>query len=408
MKKSLFISVLLIYTSGIFAQNVRSYVPTNGLLSWFPFTGNVLDSSGHGNNGVNFGATLTTDRFSNPNSAYSFNGSSNYISITDFVPQSAFSISLWFKTDSNLAQNYYYQGTGEINLGQYAYSPNIVFGGAVKLSNTIYYDTYDTSIIGNWIHLVVTYTQGDKVRTYVNGIVKDSTGILPNLGLYTGTASCSSIGAYDGGCSSQGYFFNGVLDDIGVWNRPLSPCEITQLYLATKVGIVSNPKNDTVISGGTAVYSIKDTGSATYQWQQNSGTGFTNLSNAGPYSGVKTKTLTINPVTMAMNNYLYRCIRNGSCPDTSTNAALVINTTGINTIQEEKNSVTIYPNPSKDIITITAMKLMKSLEVYDMVGQRVLYQVANTNQLTLSLNGLAIGVYNIRINGCIVQKLIKD
>src|SRR5580658_9300707 len=48
---------------------------TNGLVSYYPFGGNARDAAGT-NNGTLLGATLTTDRFGNANSAYFFNGSS--------------------------------------------------------------------------------------------------------------------------------------------------------------------------------------------------------------------------------------------------------------------------------------------------------------------------------------------
>ena len=62
----------------IMAQ-IPSYIPTSGLAAYYPFTGNANDLSGNGHNGTVTGATLTTDRFGNPNSAYSFNGTSSYI-----------------------------------------------------------------------------------------------------------------------------------------------------------------------------------------------------------------------------------------------------------------------------------------------------------------------------------------
>jgi hypothetical protein len=52
---------------------VPSYVPTSGLVGWWPFNGNANDESGNGNNGTVNGATLTTDRFGNEGSAYDFN-----------------------------------------------------------------------------------------------------------------------------------------------------------------------------------------------------------------------------------------------------------------------------------------------------------------------------------------------
>ena len=58
---------LLTWTT-LFGQ-VPSYVPTNGLVGYWPFNGNANDESGNGNNGTVNGATLTTDRFGNSNSA---------------------------------------------------------------------------------------------------------------------------------------------------------------------------------------------------------------------------------------------------------------------------------------------------------------------------------------------------
>ncbi|MBK7031388.1 MAG: hypothetical protein IPH45_20325 [Bacteroidales bacterium] len=58
-------------------------IPTNGLSAWYPFNGNANDLSGNGNDGTVNGATLTTDRFGNPNSAYSFNGTTDFIGINN-------------------------------------------------------------------------------------------------------------------------------------------------------------------------------------------------------------------------------------------------------------------------------------------------------------------------------------
>ena len=45
---------------------------SNGLVGYWPFNGNANDESGNGNDGTVNGATLTTDRFGNSNSAYEF------------------------------------------------------------------------------------------------------------------------------------------------------------------------------------------------------------------------------------------------------------------------------------------------------------------------------------------------
>ncbi|MBI5858323.1 MAG: VCBS repeat-containing protein [Sphingobacteriales bacterium] len=49
-----------------------------------------------------------------------------------------------------------------------------------------------------------------------------------------------------------------------------------------------------------------------YQWQLNTGSGFTNISNNATYSGTQTSTLTIASVPYSFNGYIYRCIVNGN------------------------------------------------------------------------------------------------
>ena len=78
-KKLLLLCVgLILVTQMIFSQ-VPSYVPTDGLVGYWPFNGNANDDSLNGNNGTVNGASLTTDRFGNTNSAYNFDGLNSYI-----------------------------------------------------------------------------------------------------------------------------------------------------------------------------------------------------------------------------------------------------------------------------------------------------------------------------------------
>ena len=83
MKKTiLFVAIGIALTTQTLLAQVPSYVPSNGLVGYWPFNGNANDQSGNGNNGVVNGVSLTTDRFGNTNSAYSFDGNSNYITVT--------------------------------------------------------------------------------------------------------------------------------------------------------------------------------------------------------------------------------------------------------------------------------------------------------------------------------------
>ena len=72
-KRYIFLTLTLCFFGVINTYSqVPSYVPTDSLVAWWPFSGNAIDSSGNSNNGTVNGATLTTDRFGNSNSAYYF------------------------------------------------------------------------------------------------------------------------------------------------------------------------------------------------------------------------------------------------------------------------------------------------------------------------------------------------
>ena len=79
MKKLLYLFFALLFINQHIVAQVPSYVPTDGLVAYYPFNGNANDESGNGNNGTIDGASLTVDRFSNTNSAFKFDGIDNSI-----------------------------------------------------------------------------------------------------------------------------------------------------------------------------------------------------------------------------------------------------------------------------------------------------------------------------------------
>ena len=59
MKKLLLLTLAGFLVGFSAIAQVPNYVPTNGLVGWWPFTGNANDLSGNGNNGTVNGSTLT-------------------------------------------------------------------------------------------------------------------------------------------------------------------------------------------------------------------------------------------------------------------------------------------------------------------------------------------------------------
>jgi gliding motility-associated-like protein/uncharacterized repeat protein (TIGR01451 family) len=96
------------------------------------------------------------------------------------------------------------------------------------------------------------------------------------------------------------------------------------LMINTAPNITSQPINQMVCSGSTAIFSVGATGSGlTYQWTKNGA----NLTNGGNISGSNTATLTINPATISDTSSFYNVIITGGCAPnaTSTSVSLMLN-----------------------------------------------------------------------------------
>ena len=86
-----------------------------------------------------------------------------------------------------------------------------------------------------------------------------------------------------------------------------SGCGLLTVIAPTTV--VTQPISQTVCDGVGVTFTTGGSGSGViYQWQVNTGSGFTNLSNGGIYTGATTASLSISATNPAMSGYVYRCL----------------------------------------------------------------------------------------------------
>lgn len=87
--------------------------------------------------------------------------------------------------------------------------------------------------------------------------------------------------------------------------------------------VTQHPVDQMVPIGASASFSVETIGADTYRWQVRIGGGFwTDLTEASPYTGTATNTLTINPATINLGENQYRCIVSGPCaPPSQSNPA---------------------------------------------------------------------------------------
>jgi hypothetical protein len=225
-KKLLLLAMGFALTTQMIIAQVPSYVPTNGLVGYWPFNGNANDISGYLNNGIVNGAALTTDRFGNANSAYSFNGTNNYIKVlssASIQPANSISYSCWVYITTNYSSTFFTKNYGDGN-NSYAFEKgNNTFGVTLKGIGGL--QDNNSVNLNSWNFLMCTY-DGTVLKFYLNGILVQS--LNSNL-LLTYTSNNLFLGVSNDPSLVVRYF-SGKLDDIGIWNRALTQDEITSLY----------------------------------------------------------------------------------------------------------------------------------------------------------------------------------
>jgi hypothetical protein len=232
--KLLILAMGFALTTQMIMAQVPSYVPTNGLVGYWPFNGNANDESGNGNNGVVNGATLSTDRFGNVNSSFSFNGQNQRIDVptNNQLYNTSFSVSCFFRLDQVDIQTnaaiFISSGQGSPNNGLYIGvngNANNYFGFFDFYSNQLY-SSNPLSVVGDntWHHFVATYnkTNGQRIIYLDNLIIGSDTSASAFFGTGQSSFGITTWNLVDD--------VTGKLDDIGIWNRALSEQEITNLY----------------------------------------------------------------------------------------------------------------------------------------------------------------------------------
>ena len=157
--------------------------------------------------------------------------------------------------------------------------------------------------------------------------------------------------------------------------------------------IQQQPQSNTFYTvPGDAYFTVihSDT-TANYQWQEDTGTGWSDLSDQGIYSGTATDSLILTGITASLNGYEYRCLVDACSMDTTDLATLtVVDNIGIG---EVLTDVVVSPNPTSGILNIVVNSLSE-YEVFNINGQRV---AQGKTEGQIDITNLPTGSYQIII-----------
>ena len=238
MKKILFTLFVIGCIANTNAQ-VPSYVPTNGLVAYYPFNGNANDESGNGNNGTVDGGTngtisYTFDRLGNNNAAILFESNPIWNSLGPFIEldntenllvNTDFTINYFVNiSNSNLTGEIINKGPDNVsgNFISVALDNNSLENGVSQIG-AVYETNFPNDI---WKMVTIRNNEGFW-EIYIDANRTASS----QIGNITNNSNVYNLGAMPSGGSNGSFWpFQGMLDDIGFWNRPLTQQEITDLY----------------------------------------------------------------------------------------------------------------------------------------------------------------------------------
>jgi len=202
----------------------------SGLMGYWALdeiSGPVLDSYGS-INGTNYGATPNVP--GKLNTGYYFDAlEHDYISFGNVCkPTAGLSFSMWIKAPAQndifagvINNNYWYSAGNQAGYNIFIDSSKLLF----ELSNGASTSLYSNKLVDdNEWHFVAGTWDGSIMKIYIDSSVADAS-LSRTTPLAYDVTSTLRFGSH-----SAPYDYTGILDEVGIWNRALTPTEIGTLY----------------------------------------------------------------------------------------------------------------------------------------------------------------------------------
>ncbi len=414
------------------------------LVADYPFNGNANNADTNLYNGIVHGATLTTDRFGNPNSAYSFDGVNDFIVIPPnniFNFNSDFSISLWVKTTGDqllvtsnqrnmIISKWSDNGSNvngfpfDVRIGNYASSTlegkiSAYRRGLVSCNQTIE-SRSTTNVKDSSFHHIVFLKDGSQLKLYIDGSLEDV-----NTDFTTCTTS-NPDSVYFGkkGGSWHAGWFKGIIDDVKFFNCALDSTEIISLggcqtvdsITQSACGVFASPTGKLWYSSGiytdTLTNSLGCDSILSYDLTINNVPSSAvvvtnNMLTAqypnGTYQWLDCGTNQIIPgqtsaTYVATTSGSYAVIVTDSLGCTNTSSCYWVTFVGIDDVDKMKD-IRLFPNPTSGVIHVQNVPENAQIEIFNLQGQKTngSIQQSTSNNWVIDLTDQPIGSYVMRI-----------
>ena len=219
---------------------------SDGLIAEYLFEWNANDTGPNNYNGTLYGATLTSWKNNESDSAYHFDGQDDGIvlnSMVEAISTWEYGVSMWVNIDDLNSQLWIhgdsrYKGSFFFGLNPY-FRLGIWTNDTLTLSQKIGSSWYKTQSQGilptqEWMHIVATHSKETRQDTlYINGEQVNTSTTSSNWDYvsYLTSQHENSLWArkYGAGYPNTN-FFKGILDDVRIYNKNLTPEKVQDLY----------------------------------------------------------------------------------------------------------------------------------------------------------------------------------
>jgi len=215
-------------TFSLKAPLVTCIAPPSGMVSWWPGDGNANDIIGN-NNGTLYGGPTFTYITGMVGMAFSLDGTYDYVEVPDSSSldiTDSITIDAWIYAHAlggRVVDKITAGGSNGYMLDTYNSHLRFIIDGVIVSGST-------TLTTNTWYHIAGVYNRSEqKLRVYVNGA-------QDGFGNYSGSIPANNLTIRIGADSTGANAFNGIIDEVEIFNRALSQSEIADIYAAGSAG----------------------------------------------------------------------------------------------------------------------------------------------------------------------------
>jgi hypothetical protein len=239
------IILLAIFATGTPAASQSCVSPPEGLVSWWAADGGALDSMGANHGMLWNGASISTGI---TDGAFNLDGLNDYVEVPDEASLNlteGFTVEAWINPRSLPGKFPAIVKKSGLSGGRSSTTHGFSLAfrdGKPQVGLNLYFgDHWTSSALGpvsvgtnTWSHVVATY-DGAYIRLYVNGT--EIGPATPETGTITPSDNPLNIGRDPSSPSDPDRYFDGLIDEVRIYNRALTVGEIGSIYQARSAGM---------------------------------------------------------------------------------------------------------------------------------------------------------------------------